>query len=77
MSLPPLKTICLSLIVGTIPAGHSVAQSCARDAMLVIDGSASMAEVTFDTSVPTRIEDARAAVAQAMPEIAPVRRVGL
>ncbi|MEL6170669.1 MAG: VWA domain-containing protein [Pseudomonadota bacterium] len=77
MSLPPLKTICCSLIIGSLPAGQSFAQSCARDAMLVFDGSASMAEVTFDTSVPTRIEDARAAVAQAMPEIAPVRRVGL
>jgi Ca-activated chloride channel family protein len=50
---------------------------CARDAMLVLDGSASMSEIGFDASAPTRIDEARAALAQAMPRIAQVRRVGL
>lgn len=51
--------------------------SCARDAMLVLDGSASMAEVGFKPTAPTRIEEARAALRRALPKIAPVRRVGL
>lgn len=45
--------------------------------MLVMDGSASMDEKGFNPRTPTRIEDARAALALAMPQIAPVRRVGL
>ncbi|MEL7012181.1 MAG: VWA domain-containing protein [Pseudomonadota bacterium] len=45
--------------------------------MLVFDGSASMAEMGFDTTEPTRIDHARAAIAQALPQIASVRRVGL
>ena len=42
-----------------------------------MDGSASMDEKGFSPRTPTRIEDARTAIAQAMPEIAPIRRVGL
>lgn len=57
------------------PAGAMT--GCARDAMLVLDGSASMSEIGFDASAPTRIDDARAALARAMPRIAEVRRVGL
>jgi Ca-activated chloride channel family protein len=53
------------------------AKGCAREAMLVFDGSASMAEVGYDPNAPTRIEEARAALHRAMPRIAPVRRVGL
>lgn len=56
---------------------HAVAQDCSRDAMLVFDGSASMAELGFDQTAPTRIADARTALRRAMPQIAPVRRVGL
>lgn len=44
--------------------------------MLVFDGSASMFEIGLDTTVP-RIEDARIAVARIMPQVAPVRRIGL
>ena len=50
---------------------------CATDAMLVFDGSASMAEIGFDVSGPTRISEARIAMHRAMPDIAPLRRVGL
>ncbi|MEM6483061.1 MAG: VWA domain-containing protein [Pseudomonadota bacterium] len=45
--------------------------------MLVFDGSASMAELGYDTSEPTRIDHARAAISEALPQIASVRRVGL
>lgn len=45
--------------------------------MLVFDGSASMAELGFDPTTPTRIEDARTALRLALPDITPLRRVGL
>lgn len=45
--------------------------------MLVFDGSASMSEISFDIAGATRIEDARAAVRQALPQITPLRDVGL
>ncbi|MEM8824617.1 MAG: vWA domain-containing protein [Pseudomonadota bacterium] len=51
--------------------------ACATDAMLVFDGSASMARIGFDPSNPTRIEDARAAISRAMPLVEPYRRIGL
>ena len=66
--------LCAALALPPVPAGAS---DCARDAMLVLDASASMAEVGFDASAPTRIEEARAALRRAMPQIAPVRRVGM
>lgn len=66
---------CLSLSMALTPAlSHA---GCARDAMLVMDGSASMDEKGFSPRTPTRIDDARDAIARAMPEIAPIRRVGL
>ncbi|MEL6915959.1 MAG: VWA domain-containing protein [Pseudomonadota bacterium] len=51
--------------------------ACTTDAMLVFDGSTSMAEADFNTGAPPRIEEARRAIARALPEIEPYRRVGL
>lgn len=65
----------LACVLPVVP--KAVAQECSRDAMLVFDGSASMAEVGFDQTAPTRIEDARTALRRALPRIAPVRRLGL
>ncbi len=70
----PVLALCAALALVPVAAG---AQDCTRDAMLVFDGSASMAELGYDPTAPTRIIEARAAVARAMPQIAPVRRVGL
>ena len=71
----------LRLVIATctcLPlAFPAFAQTCARDAMLVFDGSASMAEEGVDRKAPARIDDARQAVREAMPQIAPVRRIGL
>ncbi|OWU84074.1 hypothetical protein ATO6_16625 [Oceanicola sp. 22II-s10i] len=53
------------------------ASDCSVDAMLVFDGSASMAEIGFEASALTRIDEAREAVRRAMPDIAAYRRVGL
>ncbi len=51
--------------------------NCSVDAMLVFDGSASMAEITFETGPNTRIVEARKTVRYAMPNITKFRRVGL
>ena len=51
--------------------------TCAADAMLVLDGSASMAEIGFDVAGPTRISEAREAIGRVMPEVERVRRIGL
>ncbi|MGX9353979.1 vWA domain-containing protein [Roseobacteraceae bacterium S113] len=57
------------------------AQSCARDAMLVFDGSASMAAIDGQDNGQTRprkrIDEARFALERALLEIAPIRRIGL
>lgn len=57
--------------------GPAIAQDCTRDAMLVFDGSASMAELGLQLEGPQRIDDARTALRDAMPQIAPIRRIGL
>ncbi|WP_299849214.1 VWA domain-containing protein [uncultured Roseovarius sp.] len=75
-ALTCLGALALSAAITAPPPG-SAASGCAADAMLVFDGSASMAELGFDPTAPTRIDDARVALRRAMPQIAPVRRVGL
>jgi Ca-activated chloride channel family protein len=66
------------LVLIALPAPQDArAAGCAADAMLVFDGSASMSEIGFDTGDATRIEEARQAVRDALPQIAPYRRVGL
>ncbi|MEL6453041.1 MAG: VWA domain-containing protein [Pseudomonadota bacterium] len=64
-----------ALSVSLAPA-HTAA-GCATDAMLVFDGSSSMAELGFDLARKTRIVEARAALRDALPDITPFRRVGL
>ncbi|MFB9151521.1 vWA domain-containing protein [Roseovarius ramblicola] len=73
-ALPLALALSLAALPGPAP---QAAMGCARDAMLVFDGSGSMGEVGHDPTAPTRIMDARRAVRDAMPDIAPVRRVGL
>ena len=68
--------VALTMVLAPTPPVIA-ASGCAADAMLVFDGSASMAEVGFDPTAPTRIDDARQALRRAMPQIAPVRRIGL
>ncbi|MEM7599414.1 MAG: VWA domain-containing protein, partial [Pseudomonadota bacterium] len=67
-----------ALLAGLLPCvAPAQAQDCTRDAMLVFDGSASMAELGLQLDEPKRIDDARAALRDAMPQIAPIRRIGL
>ncbi|MEM8978442.1 MAG: vWA domain-containing protein [Pseudomonadota bacterium] len=73
----PITTM-VALLAGVFPHITPVsAQDCTRDAMLVFDGSASMAELTRRADEPRRIDDARTALDDAMPQIAPFRRIGL
>ena len=66
------------LLLTALLALPATAQSpCAIDAMVVFDGSASMAEIGFDTGATNRITDARAAMARVMPDVEKVRRIGL
>lgn len=53
------------------------ALACGDDAILVFDGSTSMADHLWDAGGLTRIQNARTAVQRAMPQITPYRDVGL
>ena len=71
-------TACAAFLAGILPHIAPVhAQNCTRDAMLVFDGSASMSELGLQLDEPKRIDDARRALQDAMPQIAPIRRIGL
>lgn len=72
-----LLATALAALTLSAPARTPAASGCAADAMLVFDGSASMGEIGFDATAPTRIAEARMAMHRAMPQIAPYRRVGL
>ncbi len=52
-------------------------QACLEDAMIVFDGSGSMAEMGFNNIPEPRIFVARRAIVQAVPRIAEMRRLGL
>lgn len=73
-----MKAILNALVVvglGIAPVGAQ--EACTRDAMVVFDGSGSMAEMGFNLLDEPRIFDARRAVRTVMPQVAPTRRVGL
>ncbi|MET4103833.1 Ca-activated chloride channel family protein [Roseovarius sp. MBR-78] len=73
-ALPLYLVLALTALPGPSP---QAAPGCAQDAMLVFDGSGSMGELGHDPTTSTRIMEARRAVREAMPDIAPYRRVGL
>lgn len=59
-------------------ATHAMAtDDCSADAMLVFDGSGSMAEMGFNDINEPRIFEARRAMADALPQISENRRLGL
>jgi len=74
--------ICALVGITIVPAAMAElprSRSCVEDAMLVFDGSGSMSgidEYGNDRS-STRIDDARKALAQSLPHVAPYRRIGL
>ena len=81
------RTVMIYTAIGVLLGSSAVAESdnrsspkCYEDAMLVFDASGSMSGVDAYTAgiVPaTRIDDARAALAQSLPRVTPYRRLGL
>ncbi|WP_299693675.1 vWA domain-containing protein [uncultured Tateyamaria sp.] len=63
--------------IAAILLSTPVRASCTEDAMIVFDGSGSMAEMGFNQIDEPRIFEARRAVRTAMPQVAPFRRIGL
>jgi len=57
--------------------GVGATVNCSADAMIVFDGSGSMAEMGFNDINEPRIFEARRAMSHAIPEIAENRRLGL
>lgn len=68
-----LFVVCLALLGDPVWAG----EDCTEDAMIVFDGSGSMAETGFNAIGAPRIGEARQAVRSVMPELAARRRLGL
>ena len=59
--------------------GNHLSSNCYEDAMLVFDASGSMSgmEEWGSSSLTTRIDDARRALAESLPRVTPYRRLGL
>ncbi|MGY3438099.1 MULTISPECIES: vWA domain-containing protein [unclassified Marinovum] len=74
MSLLPHLRATLAL-VALLPT--TAFATCTEDAMLVFDASGSMAEMGYNGLDVPRINDARRALHEALPQVTPVRRVGL
>lgn len=72
----PHKLACLTTALTLFSAPNSHA-NCALDAMLVFDGSGSMATLAAEPPFARRIDDARDALHRALPDITPYRRLGL
>ncbi len=73
-----LLALALALALpGQIGAQSAWSNDCSVDAMVVFDGSGSMAEMGFNDLDEPRIFEARRAMHDVMPLIAPFRRIGL
>lgn len=73
-----LPLCALSALAATLlPVAAPASQSCTEDAMIVFDGSGSMAEIGFNLLDEPRIFEARRAIHDSIPQIAAVRRLGL
>ncbi|MHA6326894.1 vWA domain-containing protein [Roseivivax sp. CAU 1753] len=73
-TLPGAPVVALAV---ALAAPGAASELCTRDAMIVFDGSGSMAETGFNQIDAPRIFEARRAVREAMPAIAAARRLGL
>ena len=80
MSMMFLKfglAVCCMLAVSTISSAQESPAACTDDAMLVFDGSGSMSAVAHNGLKSPRILEARTAIRDSIPRIAPFRRLGL
>lgn len=76
--LPSRISRALALLAASTLALPAVAApNCTRDAMVVFDGSGSMAEMGFNLLDEPRIFSARRAIERSMPALAEMRRLGL
>lgn len=82
----PACTAMIYAVMGTLLGSSALAEidnhlasKCYEDAMLVFDASGSMSgmEEWGSSSRTTRIDDARKALAQSLPQVTPYRRLGL
>lgn len=73
------RSLGLAAVLTTLAGQAGIAQGggCADDAIVVFDGSGSMSEVGFTALPEPRITGARRAMHRAVPQVAPVRRLGL
>lgn len=75
--LKTLRTGVAGLAVTAFTAQIALSGACAEDAMLVFDGSGSMAERTIARTGVSRIDDAQMAISRVIPEVTRYRDVGL
>ncbi|MGP6087354.1 vWA domain-containing protein [Antarctobacter jejuensis] len=61
----------------TAPLASGAGESCTEDAMIVFDGSGSMAEIGYNAIGVPRISEARTAIRRVIPTVAAQRRLGL
>lgn len=71
-----LAALCVVFGMPGGPLAHA-AQGCSEDAIVVFDGSGSMSEMGFNLMDEPRIFAARRAIREVMPQVAPVRNLGL
>lgn len=69
-----IPSIALAAQLATAPA---VLADCTNDAMIVFDGSGSMAEAGPNPQLGTRIADARVAMHRVIPQVSDLRKLGL
>ncbi|MGH1578649.1 vWA domain-containing protein [Planktotalea sp.] len=72
-----MRTFSLLLVSAFFATSAGATDNCADDAMIVFDGSGSMAEMGFNDINEPRIFEARQAISKTVPEIAENRRLGL
>lgn len=72
-----MRIVISSVLAAVCASTAAATDDCVADAMIVFDGSGSMAEMGFNDISEPRIFEARQAVAQAIPQIARTRRLGL
>lgn len=73
----PMRHLAPLIAVTLAATSASATDVCTEDAMIVFDGSGSMAEMGFNDINEPRIFEARRAMADAIPQIAESRRLGL
>ncbi|GGF70455.1 Ca-activated chloride channel family protein [Mameliella alba] len=75
--LPRLAGAACLAAATSAPLATGAGESCTEDAMIVFDGSGSMAEIGYNAIGVPRISEARMAMRRVIPSVAAARRLGL